>query len=225
MESYEDDYSWLPSIDDVINFVVGAKYHIKSGNNWETYTYVGYDPKHTISSRDREDGLTYPVYVFQAEHGKSFKSEGYVKDLVSRGLVRSYGDDFSYSKELNIKKVNIDGIRPNFVIIFENGVDVEETYGLQERLLEMGYTWYHRGERLLTDKDVSDNIFTIESVNWDTSNRLYSRMNTTFGDRKILMLSTLDDSEDDSNKERRLNFIHDHPQVQVIDGDNLLTKI
>jgi len=225
MESYEDDYSWVPSTDDVINFVVGAKYHIKSGNNWETYTYVGYDPKHTISSRDQEDGLTYPVYIFQAEHGKSFKSEGYVKDLVSRGLIRSYGEDFSYSKELNIKKVNIDGIRPNFVIIFENGVDVEETYGLQERLLKMGYTWYSKGKRLITPKDVKDKIFTIESVNWDISNNLYSRMDATFGDRKILMMSTFENLKTENDKERRLNFILDHPQVQVIDGDNLLTKI
>ena len=226
MESYEDDYSWLPSVDDVINFVVDAKYHIKSGNNWETYTYVGYDPKHTItSSRGQEEDLTYPVYVFQAEHGKSFKSKEYVNDLVSRGLIKSYGDDFSYSKELNIKKVNIDGIRPNFVIIFENGVDVEETYGLQERLLEIGYTWYGKGNRLITPKDVKDKIFTFESVNWDISNNLYSRMDATFGDRKILMMSTFESLKTENDKERRLNFILDHPQVQVIDGDDLLTKI
>ena len=50
-------------------------------------------------------------------------------------------------------------------------------------------------------------------------------MDSTFGDRKILMLSTFDGLKTENDKERRLNFIHDHPQVQVIDGDDLLTKI
>ena len=168
---------------------------------------------------------TYPVYVFQAQHGKSYKSEGYVKDLVSRGLIKAYDPDFNFYKQLNVKKINIENLKPNFVIIFRNGVDVQDTYDLQTKLLEMGYTWYHRGERLITPKDVKDKIFTIESVNWDVSNSLYSRMDATFGDRKILMLSSFDSLETESDKERRLNFILDHPQVQVIDGDNLLTKI
>ena len=225
MSNFEEDYSWLPSVDDTLGFEVGDKYHIKSGNNWETYTYVGYDPKHTIPQSDERDNLTYPVYIFKSEHSKSYKSEGYVKDLVARGLIKQYDPNFNYRKGLNIKNVNPESIKPNFVIIFKNGVDVQSTYELQERLLDMGYTWYHRGKRLITPKDIKEKIFTIESVNWDVSNSLYSRMDSTFGDRKILMLSTFDGLKTESDKERRLNFILDHPQVQVIDGDNLLTKI
>lgn len=224
MSNFEEDYSWLPSIDDIIDFEVDGKYHIKSNNNWETYTYVGYDPKHRMDFGGGKS-QTYPVYIFQAQHGKSYKSEGYVKDLVARGLVKQYDPNFNYRKQLNIKNVNIDNIRPNFVIIFKNGVDVQSTYELQERLLDMGYTWYHRGKRLITPKDIKEKIFTIESVNWDVSNSLYSRMDASFGDRKILMLSTFDGLETENDKERRLNFILDHPQVQVIDGDNLLSKI
>ena len=89
----------------------------------------------------------------------------------------------------------------------------------------MGYTWYGKGNRLITPKDVKDKIFTFESVNWDISNDLYSRMDATFGDRKILMMSTFESLKTENDKERRLNFILDHPQVQVIDGDDLLTKI
>lgn len=225
MSNFEEDFSWLPSVDDTLDFEVDGKYHIKSGNNWETYTYVGYDPKHTIAQSDERDYITYPVYIFKSEYSKSYKSEGYVKDLVARGLIKQYDPDFSYRKELNIKNVNPESIRPNFVIIFKNGVDLEETYGLQEKLLDMGYTWYHRGKRLITPKDIKGKIFSIESVNWDVSNSLYSRMDSTFGDRKILMLSTFDGLKTENDKERRLNFIHDHPQVQVIDGDDLLTKI
>jgi len=224
MSNFEEDFSWLPSIDDVIDFEIGADYHIKSGNNWETYTYVGYDPAHKMGFGDTPN-ITYPVYIFQAKHGKSYKSEGYVKDLVSRGLIKAYDPDFNFYKQLNVKKINIENLKPNFVIIFRNGVDVQDTYDLQTKLLEMGYTWYHRGERLITPKDVKDKIYTIESVNWDVSNSLYSRMNSTFGDRKILMLSTFDDLETEGDKERRLNFILDHPQVQVVDGDDLLSKI
>ena len=216
-----DDFGWL-DLDEP--FVVGANYYIKDGNSWELYEYKGFDPKHVVDTYDK-DKKTYPVHIFKTKYGTSYKSVPYVEELVSRNLIKPYEEDFNFYQQLNIKKINLENLKPNFVIIFKNGVNVQDTYELQERLLEMGYTWYHRGERLLTDKDVSDNIFTIESVNWDTSNRLYSRMNTTFGDRKILMLSTLDDSEDDSNKERRLNFIHDHPEVQVIDGDDLLSKI
>jgi hypothetical protein len=224
MSNFEEDFSWLPSIDDVIDFEIGADYHIKSGNNWETYTYVGYDPAHKMGFGDTPN-ITYPVYIFQAKHGKSYKSEGYVKDLVARGLIKAYDPDFNFYKQLNVKKINIENLKPNFVIIFRNGVDVQDTYDLQTKLLEMGYTWYHRGERLITPKDVKDKIYTIESVNWDVSNSLYSRMNSTFGDRKILMLSTFDDLETEGDKERRLNFILDHPQVQVVDGDDLLSKI
>jgi hypothetical protein len=224
MSNFEEDFSWLPSIDDVIDFEIGADYHIKSGNNWETYTYVGYDPAHKMGFGDTPN-ITYPVYIFQAKHGKSYKSEGYVKDLVSRGLIKAYDPDFNFYKQLNVKKINIENLKPNFVIIFRNGVDIQDTYDLQTKLLEMGYTWYHRGERLITPKDVKDKIYTIESVNWDVSNSLYSRMNSTFGDRKILMLSTFDDLETEGDKERRLNFILDHPQVQVVDGDDLLSKI
>jgi len=224
MSNFEEDFSWLPSIDDVIDFEIGADYHIKSGNNWETYTYVGYDPAHKMGFGDTPN-ITYPVYIFQAKHGKSYKSEGYVKDLVARGLIKAYDPDFNFYKQLNVKKIDIENLKPNFVIIFRDGVDIQDTYDLQTKLLEMGYTWYHRGERLITPKDVKDKIYTIESVNWDVSNRLYSRMNVTFGDRKILMLSTFDDFETEGDKERRLNFIHDHPQVQVVDGDDLLSKI
>jgi len=230
MSNFEEDFSWLPSIDDVIDFEVGGKYHIKSGNNWETYTYVGYDPAHKMGFGDNfssqlNPNITYPVYIFQAKHGKSYKSKGYVKDLVARGLVKVYDPNFNFYQELNLKKINVENLKPNFVIIFRSGVDVQDTYDLQTKLLEMGYTWYHRGKRLITPKDVKNKIFTIESVNWDVSNNLYSRMNATFGDRKILMLSSFDDLETEGDKERRLNFIHDHPQVQVVDGDNLLSKI
>lgn len=224
MSNFEEDFSWLPSIDDVIDFEIGADYHIKSGNNWETYTYVGYDPAHEMGFSDNPT-TTYPVYIFKARHGKSYKSKEYVKDLVARGLVKAYDPNFNFYQELNIKKINIENLKPNFVIIFKNGVDIESTYGLQKILLDMGYTWYHRGKRLVTPKDIKEKIFTIESVNWDISNRLYSRMNATFGDRKILMLSSFDDFETEGDKERRLNFIHDHPQVQVVDGDDLLSKI
>lgn len=220
MSNFEEDFSWLPSVEDVIDFEIGADYHIKSGNNWETYTYVGYDPAHNMGFSDRTD-----VYIFKARHGKSYKSKEYVKDLVARGLVKVFDPNFNFYQELNIKKIDIENLKPNFVIIFKNGVDVKDTYDLQKTLLDMGYTWYHRGERLITPKDVKDKIYTIESVNWDVSNRLYSRMNATFGDRKILMLSSFDALETEMDKERRLNFIHDHPQVQVVDGDDLLSKI
>ena len=223
MSNFEEDFSWLPSIDDVIDFEIGADYHIKSGNSWETYTYVGYDPNHKMDFGN--SNITYPVYIFKARHGKSYKSKEYVKDLVARGLVKAYDPNFNFYQELNIKKINIENLKPNFVIIFKNGVDIESTYGLQKILLDMGYTWYHRGKRLVTPKDIKEKIFTIESVNWDISNSLYSRMDATFGDRKILMLSSFDDLETEGDKERRLNFIHDHPQVQIVDGDDLLSKI
>lgn len=216
-----EDFGWL-DLDEP--FVVGAKYYIKDGNSWELYEYKGFDPKHVVDAFDK-DKKSYPVHIFKTKYGTSYKSVPYVEELVSRNLIKPYEEDFNFYQQLNIKKINPENLKPNFVIVFKNGVNVQDTYELQERLLEMGYTWYHIGRRLLTDKDVNGNIFTIESVNWDTSNPLYSRMNATFGDRKVLMLSTLDGSEDNSNKERRLNFIHDHPKVQVIDGDDLLSKI
>jgi hypothetical protein len=225
-----EDFDWLPNIDDPLDFSIGQTYHIKSGNNWETMEYVGFDPKHKVSFRDRQDGLTYPVFMFKNKYGTSNMSQGHVEDLARKGMIKFFDPEFNFYKELNIKKVGVDTngfpmIKSDFVILFKNGINVESTYELQKKLLEMGYQWYVKGKRLITPKDVKEDIFTIESLNWDTSNNLYSRMDSTFGDRKIIMLSTMENKETEQDKERRLNFIHDHPRVQVINGDDLISKI
>jgi hypothetical protein len=224
MTEFEDDYSWLPNLEEPV-LIKDQEYFIKSGNNWELMTYVGFDPKHEVDFRDQADGLTYPVHIFKNKYGTSYKSVSYVEELVSKGFVKYYDSEFNFYQELKIKKINIQNLRPNFVIIFKNGVDVTKTYRLQEELLRMGYKWHSKGKRVITPNDIKEKVFTIESLNWDTSNRLYTRMDSTFGDRKIIMLSTMENKETEQDKERRLNFIHDHPRVQVIDGDDLISKI
>jgi len=219
-----NDFSWLPSLDLDEPFVVGAKYYIRDGNAWELYEYKGYDPNHKVWLDDPND-TTYPVHIFKTQNGTSYKSVPYIEDLVSRDLIKPYEEDFDVYQNFKIQKVNINDIKSDFVILFKNGISIEETYNLQNELLKRGYSWYSKGKRLLTTDDVSGLIFTIECLNWDTSNPLYKGMNSTFGDRKILMLSTFDNISSESEKQRRLNLIQDHPKVKVIDGDNLLSKI
>lgn len=222
-----NDFDWI-ELDESVIFLKNEIYHIKDGNNWTDYKFIDYIPEYKPSFGDG----TYPVYCFECLEycSYSYKSVSYVEELCSKNLIRYYNPNFNYYNELNVKKVELDSnsiplIQPNFVIIFRNGVDVKDTQLLQNLLFGMGYTWINKGDNLIGSEEVKHKILTLESLNWDTSNYLYSGMDSTFGDNKILMLSTLEGIECERDKERRLNFIHNHPQIHVIDGDDLLSKI
>lgn len=227
---YEEDYSWvqLPS---KIEFVPNKKYLIKSGNNWETMIFVKFDPKHSIENWGDEKG-TYEAYVFKSVdgYGTSTFGKSYLENLASEGLVKMYDENFNWKTELKIKKAELNEkrqpiLKTGFIILFENGIDIEETYPLQKKLFELGFKWYNKnGKKLLTPKEVDSKIFTIECLNWKTSDKRYSGMDANQRDKKLLLISTYKNIDGEKDKERRLSIAYDH-DVEVIDGYDLISKI
>ena len=216
---FEDDYSWLPEMDKLI-FVPGKKYLIKSGNNWETLTFLKFDPEYTTDYGSRG---SYEAYVFTDRNGYGHAAFGksYLEDLASKGLVKVFKEGFSWKDELHIQKGSLDGkglpiLKGNFVILFYDGIDVEKTYDLQKKLFQLGFSWYSKlGQNLLTNKEVDTKIFTIESLNWDTKKYTYDKMGANQRDKKLLLVSTFKNLDNDRDKERRLSFVYDLSLIHI----------
>jgi len=227
---YEDDYSWLPSLEEEIKFVPGKKYLIKDGNNWNVLIFVKYDPEYLLSGF-RDIKGTYEAYIFKSVDGYDTSTFGrsHLEKLATKGYIKPYDADFNWFSELNVKKASLDSkgrpiLNGDFVILFENGVKVEETYDLQKKLFQLGFKWYRKKSGVITSKDVDFKIFTIESLNWDTSLYSYNNMDAQQRDKKLLLLSSYIDLENEREKERKLSYIFDH-DVEVIDGYDLISKI
>ena len=228
--AYEDDYSWLPGLEK-INFIPGRKYAIKAGNNWDFYIFKKFDPEHKLDysfNNRRRNNETYEAYLFTdiLGNGKIVLGKSYLEDLASQGLVKVFDENFSWKNELHIKKGSLDKkglpiLKGNFIILFYDGIDIKKTYGLQKKLFKLGFSWYNLGQNLLTNKEIDSKIFTIESLNWDTTKSTYDKMDANQRDRKLLLVSTFKNLDDDREKERRLSFVHDH-NIEVIDGYSLL---
>ena len=224
---FEDDYSWLPEMDKLI-FVPGKKYLIKSGNNWETLIFLKFDPEYTTDYGGRG---SYEAYVFTDVngHGHAAFGKSYLEDLTSKGLVKVFKEDFSWKDDLKIKKVGLNEmgqpiLKTGFIILFENGIGIEQTYPLQKKLFELGFKWYHKKNGVrLTTREV-DSIFTIECFNWNTSDTRYSSMDADQRDKKLLLISSYKNLENERDKERKLSIVYDH-NVEVIDGYDLISKI
>ena len=228
---YEDDYSWLPSLEEEIKFVPGKKYLIKDGNNWNVLIFVKYDPEYLLSGF-RDIKGTYEAYIFKSVDGYDTSTFGrsHLEKLATKGYIKPYDADFNWFSELNVKKASLDSksrpiLNGNFVILFQNGVEPEKTYDLQEKLFQLGFKWYgKKSGAIITSKDIGAKIFTIECLNWDTSLYTYSQMDSQQRDKKLLLMSRYIGLEDEREQERKLSYIFDH-DVEVIDGYDLISKI
>lgn len=229
---FEDDYSWLPKMDKII-FVPGEKYLIKSGNNWETLIFLKFDPEHTLDGWGHNtESKSYEAYIFKNPDGYGSTTFGkeYLENLASDGLVKIYDENFNWKTDLKIKKISLNEkglpiLKTGFIILFENGIDIKETYPLQKKLFELGFKWYNKknGE-LLKTSDIDSKIFTIECLNWKTSDKRYSGMDANQRDKKLLLISTYKNIDTEKDKERRLSIAYDH-DVEVVDGYDLISKI
>lgn len=229
---FEEDYSWLPEMNKLI-FVPGEKYLIKSGNNWETLIFSEFDPEHTLDTWGySSESKSYEAYIFKNPDGYGSTTFGkeYLENLASNGLVKIYDEKFNWKTDLKIKKISLNEkglpiLKTGFIILFENGINIEETYSLQKKLFELGFKWYNKNaKKVLTPKEVNSKIFTIECLNWKTSDSRYSSMDANQRDKKLLLISTYKNIDNEKDKERRLSIVYDH-DVEVIDGYDLISKI
>ena len=225
-ESEEDEFDWVRDVE--IDLVPGQIYDIKTGNGyyWVPEKYIGrkWDDEHDVEMykfKDLDGG------------GSGGKSVPYVKDLMKKGHIRLYDPNWSIKDELTFSDNIEDVLKGNFVIYFKDGVYLDQTLPIQDKLFEMGFSFYTKGpNEYITNKDSSDKIQFFESFNWDTSNPRYNKMPSDQWDKKKILLSSV--KKDDGfrwipkpnprlDEQELFLTIMDHNAI-VINGDKYVTN-
>jgi hypothetical protein len=226
-ESEEDEFDWVRGVE--IDLVPGEIYDIKTGNGYywvpEKYVGKGWDEEHQMEFYKFED--------IDGSTGSGRKSVPYVKDLMKKGHIRLYDPNWSIKDELTFSDNIEDALKGNFVIYFKDGVYLDQTLPIQDKLFKMGFSFYTKEpNEYITNKDSSDKIQFFESFNWDTSNPRYNKMPSDQWDKKKILLSSV--KKDDGFRWRpkpnpRLDeqelflTIMDHNAI-VINGDKYVTN-
>ena len=179
------DFEWAKEIE--TDLVPGEIYDIKTGNGyyWVPELYVG---------RDWDDEYQMEFYKFKDVYGggSGRKSVPYVKELIEKGDIRPYDPNWSIKDELTFSDNIEDALKGNFVIYFKDGVYLDQTLAIQDKLFEMGFSFYAKGiGDYVTNKDSSKPIQFFESFNWDTSNPRYKSMPSYQWDQKKILLNVV----------------------------------
>lgn len=223
-ESQGDDLEWVRDIE--IDLVPGEIYDIKSGNGyyWAPEKFIG---------KGQDDG--HEVYRFKGlKYGSSgMKSASYVRSLIEKGNIREYDPNWSIKDEITFSDNIEDVLKGNFAIYFKDGVELDQTLAIQDKLFEMGFSFYTKEpNQYLTNKDASNKIQFFESFNWDTTNSRYTNMPSDQRDQKkilIVQAKSDDDFRWRSEPNPRLDdqelflTIKDHGAI-VINGDKYITN-
>jgi len=221
-----DDLEWVRGVE--IDLVPGEIYDIKTGNRYywipEKYIGKGWDDKYQTE-----------FYKFKDLNGggSGRKSASYVKQMMEKGDIRPYNPDWSIKDELTFSDNLEDALKDNFVIYFKDGVYLDQTLLIQDKLFEMGFSFYTKGpNEYVTDEDHSYKIQFFESFNWDNSNPRYNSMPSDQWDKKKILLSKVKD--DDFNwgssyyknprfeEQELFAIVKDHDAI-VINGDKYTT--
>jgi hypothetical protein len=224
-ESKEDDWGWAKEIE--ADLEPGRIYDIKTGNGYywvpEIYVGRGWDDEHQMEFhkfKDIDGG------------GSGRKSIPYVKDLIEKGEIRPYDPNWTIKDDLTFSNNIEDALKGNFVIYFKDGVYLDQTLAIQDKLFEMGFSFYTKGpNEYITTKDSPDKILFFECFNWDTSNPRYSSMPSNQRDlKKILLVKVKDDDFTWSRRpnprveEQELFLTVSNHDAIVINGDNYITN-
>lgn len=223
-ESQEDDLEWIRDIE--ADLVPGEIYDIKSGNGyyWVPEKFIG---------KSNDDG--HDIYLFKdlKNSGSGMKSASYVRSLIEKGNIREYDPNWSIKDEITFSDNIEDALKGNFVIYFKDGVELDQTLAIQDKLFEMGFSFYTKApNQYITNKDTPKKIQFFESFNWDTSNPRYANMPSNQRDQKKILITQVK-SDDDIRWRFEPNprlddqelflTIKDHDAV-VINGDKYITN-
>ena len=224
-----DDFTWAQEIE--ADLVPGEIYDIKTGNGyyWVPELYVG---------KEWDEQYQVEYYKFKDmgdSSGRGRKSAPYIKELIQKGDIRPYNPNWSIKDELTFSDNLEDALKGNFVIYFKDGTYLDQTLVIQDKLFEMGFSFYTKGpNEYITNKDFSDKIQFFESFNWDNSKPRYKSMPSDQWDQKKILLNKLNKSEDfgdfnwrtpNPRHEEQELFItaKDHNAI-VINGDKYITN-
>jgi len=219
------DFKWAQEIE--TDLVPGEVYDIKTSNG-----YYWFPEKYIGRSWDNEHQIEFYKFKDINGGGSGRKSVPYVKELIKKGEIRLYDPNWSIKDELTFSDNLEDALKGNFVIYFKDGVYLDQTLPIQDRLFEMGFSFYTKGpNEYITDEDHAYKIQFFECFNWDTSNLRYKRMPSDQWDQKKILLSKIKDDDfkwsrkPDPRFEEQELFItaKDHNAI-VINGDKYITN-
>ena len=222
----EDEWGWAKEIE-VDQLIPGEIYDIKTGNGyyWVPELFVGkkWDAEYNVE-----------MYKFKDLDGSGSggKSISYIKELIQKGHIRPYDPNWSIKDDLTFSNDIEDVLKGNFVIYFKDGVYLDQTLAIQDKLFEMGFSFYTKGpNEYITSKDSAGKIQFFECFNWDTSNPRYKSMPPNQWDlKKILLVKVKDDEFTWSRRpnprieEQELFLTVSNHNAIVINGDNYITN-
>jgi len=221
----EDELGWIRQIE--VDLTPGEIYDIKTSNGyyWVPEKFIGkkWDAEYDVE-----------MYKFKDLEGSGSggKSVPYVKELIQKGHIRPYDPNWSIKDEITFSDNIEDALKGGFVIYFKDGVYLDETLSIQDKLFEMGFSFYTKEpNEYITNKDSSKKIQFFECFNWDTSNPRYRQMPSDQRDIKKILLSAV--KEDEFRWKPKPNprledqelfaYVKDHNAI-VINGDKYVTN-
>lgn len=222
----ESDFDWTDSIS--ANMVPGKQYYIKTPSGlWTSVEYCGEGETDHPNTGEKIMGHRFKDINRDGKCNEWWSNES-LKSKIDNNLIREYDPLWSVTDDIEFGTIS-DIKDRNFVIYFENGIDIEETTELQKTLFDMGFHFPKRGDKFepVTNKDTDGKkIIMFECFNWDTSNNRYKTMPSDYRDKGIMLMVT--DNPDHyfrDNKEHelqsRFSTVIDHDAV-VVDGYPLL---
>jgi hypothetical protein len=185
----QDEWDWVREIESDM-LVPGEIYDIKTGNGyyWVPELFIG---------KKWDDEYNVEMYKFKDldSSGSGGKSVPYIKELLQKGHIRPYDPNWSIRDEITFSEDIEDALKGNFVIYFKEGVYLDQTLGIQDKLFEMGFSFYTKEpNEYITNKDSNQKIQFFECFNWDTSNPRYTRMPSNQRNlKKILLVAFKED--------------------------------
>lgn len=221
----QDDWDWVREIEaDML--VPGEIYDIKTGNGyyWVPEIFVG---------KKWDDEYNVELYKFKDLDGSGSggKSLPYVKELIQKGHIRLYDPNWSIRDEITFSEDIEDALKGNFVIYFKDGVYLDQTLAIQDKLFEMGFSFYTKGpNEYITNKDTNYRIQFFECFNWDTSNPRYTNMPSDQRDQKKILLNKVKErgrwrrTDDPRLDDQELFYEVRHHNAIVINGDRYVTN-
>lgn len=184
-----DEWKWVKEVD--VDLVDGEIYDIKTSNGyyWVPEKFIG---------RKWDDEYDVEMYKFKDLNGRGSggRSVPYIKELMSKGHIRPYDPNWSIKDEITFSDNLEDALKGNFVVYFKDGVQLNQTLKIQDKLFEMGFSFYTKGpNEYITNEDSPGKIQFFECVNWDASNPTYKSMPSNQRDLKKILLSKVRDDE------------------------------
>ena len=230
MNESDDLFGWTKEIK--ADLKPGEIYDIKTGNGyyWVPELYYG---------REYDKEMGGEVYKFgdiDSKKPNSRKSVNYVRSLIEKGDLRPYNPNWSIRDEITFTNDIRQASRKSFVIYFENGIMLDDTLPIQDKLFEMGFQFYTKGpNEYITNENtqIGDKLIQFfECVNWNNDIPRYQYLPNDQWDNKMIMLRTVDVDAlmsfrrpDNRMRDQELFLETLENDVIVINGDNVLKQL